>query len=260
VIAELVGVPPPDRPIVEEYANSRVGRDDPEYVRDDADFTRINDAMFAYAAGLCAERRSCPGEDLVTTLLNSEVEGRHLLDQELKLFIGILVAAGSETTRNVLTAGLNALIEYDQYRQLVEEPSMVPAAVEEFLRWSPPLAFSRRNLVEDVELRGQSLEAGAKVSLWYVSANRDEEVFDNPFTFDIRRTPNEHLSFASGTHYCLGASLARLELRLFFEALVRRVPVVRRLEQPVFLRANQTLGIKRLVVDLTSGQRAMSVS
>jgi cholest-4-en-3-one 26-monooxygenase len=166
-----------------------------------------------------------------------------------------LSAAGNETTRNAATHGLMGFLQFpEQWDKLVQDPDgLVAGAIEEVLRWASPVMQLRRNVTVDTELRGQPLKAGDKVSTWYVSANRDEEVFDDPFRFDIERHPNEHLAFGGGgPHFCLGASLARMELRVLFEELARRAPALRSLGQPAPLRSNVVAGIKHLPVDLSA--------
>ena len=189
----------------------------------------------------------------MSELLRAELDGHALTDPELSAFFMFLSSAGNETTRNAAAHGLHAFLEDpQQWDKLVRDPDgSIESATEEILRWSTPVMYLRRNVTRDTELRGQALKAGDKVSLWYVSANRDEDVFEEPFRFDIERQPNEHVAFgAGGPHFCLGASLARLELRVLFEELARRVPVLRSLGAPARLRSNIVAGIKHLPVDL----------
>ena len=161
--------------------------------------------------------------------------------------------AGNETTRNALSHGMNAFLENpDQYQALVNDPSLIKSATEEVLRWASPVMYFRRNATEDIELHGQQIKEGDKVSLWYSSANRDEEHFVDPFAFDIRRSPNEHIAFGGGgPHFCLGASLARMEIRVLFEELVQRAPKITALDKPDRLRSNFIAGIKHLPVNLS---------
>jgi cholest-4-en-3-one 26-monooxygenase len=143
-----------------------------------------------------------------------------------------------------------------EWDKLVQDPAgLIASATEEILRWASPVMYQRRNVTRDTELRGQTLKTGEKVSLWYISANRDEEAFDDPFRFNIERRPNDHIAFGGGgPHFCLGASLARLELRVLFEELARRVPILQGLGPPAYLRSNIVAGIKHLPVDLSLGQ------
>jgi len=159
--------------------------------------------------------------------------------------------AGNETTRNAIAHGMNAFLENpDQWDRLVADPSgRITLATEEILRWASPVMYFRRNATRDFELRGHTIRSGDKISLWYISANRDEDVFDDPFRFDIGRDPNPHIAFGGGgPHFCLGAQLARLEIQVLFEELARRVPRVEALGEPALLRSNFIGGIKHLPV------------
>jgi cholest-4-en-3-one 26-monooxygenase len=151
---------------------------------------------------------------------------------------------------------MNAFLDHpDQYEEVVADPSLIPNATEEILRWASPVMYFRRNVTKDTEVRGQHIKAGDKVSIWYVSANRDEDVFPDPFQFDIHRSPNDHVAFGGGgPHFCLGANLARLEIRALFEEMAKRVPRVRRVGEPDRLRSNFIGGIKHLPVDLSARQ------
>jgi cholest-4-en-3-one 26-monooxygenase len=255
VIAELIGVPKEDRHKIFEWTNRIVGADDPEYFVSDDQMQQAMMEMYVYVEELSEQRRSDPRDDIMSALLQAELEGDKLTALELNAFFLFLSSAGNETTRNAAAHGLNAFLENPQeYDKLVQDPDgMIGSATEEILRWASPVMYLRRNVTSDTELRGRELKAGDKVSLWYVSANRDEDVFDDPFRFDIERRPNEHLAFGGGgPHFCLGASLARMEIRLLFEELARRVPVLRSLGAPEPLRSNIVAGIKHLPVDLTA--------
>ena len=191
----------------------------------------------------------------MSELLRAELEGDKLTALELNAFFLFLSSAGNETTRNAATHGLHAFLgNPKEYDKLVQDPErLIGNATEEILRWASPVMYLRRNVTRDTELRGRALKAGDKVSLWYVSANRDEDVFEEPFRFDIERQPNDHVAFGGpGPHFCLGASLARLELRVLFEELARRVPVLRSVGAPAYLRSNIVAGIKHLPVDLSA--------
>jgi cholest-4-en-3-one 26-monooxygenase len=253
VIAELLGVPREDRHKLFQWSNRMVGSDDPEYqVAEDA-VTEAQIEMFMYAQALAAERRAQPRADIVTTLLEAEIEGDQLTEMDFNLFFMLLSVAGNETTRNAIAHGMNAFLEHpDQWELLVSDPGRhIAGAVEEILRWASPVMYFRRNATRDITLGGQSIKAGDKISLWYISANRDESVFDEPFRFDITRDPNPHIAFGGGgPHFCLGAQLARLEIRLLFEELARRVPRLEALGAPDRLRSNFIGGIKHLPVRL----------
>jgi cholest-4-en-3-one 26-monooxygenase len=254
-IAELLGVPMDDRHKLFDWSNRMVGSEDPEYAVSAEEAGSAQVEMFMYANELAGERRENPKADIVTTLLQSEIDGDQLTEMEFNLFFLLLAVAGNETTRNAIAHGMNAFLEHpDEYDKLVQDPDgMINGATEEILRWASPVVYFRRNVLKDTELRGQQLKAGDKISIWYPSANRDEDVFADPFRFDIQRTPNEHLAFGGGgPHFCLGSSLARMEIRVLFEELAKRVPTVRALGEPDRLRSNFIGGIKHLPVDLSA--------
>jgi cholest-4-en-3-one 26-monooxygenase len=182
-------------------------------------------------------------------LLNAEVEGHKLDDLDFNLFFLLLAVAGNETTRNAISHGMAALLDNpDQYSELVEDPSLQHTTTEEILRWASPVMYFRRNTTEDIEIRGEQIKAGDKVSLWYISANRDEDVFDDPFRFDIHRHPNDHIAFGGGPHFCLGNALARLEINVLFEELTKRVTKIEPVGNLSRLRSNFIAGIKHLPV------------
>jgi cholest-4-en-3-one 26-monooxygenase len=253
VIAELLGVPHEDRFKIFDWSNRMIGSEDPEYMVTDEAVMEAQVEMFMYAGSLAEQRKAEPRDDIVTTLLNAEVDGDRLSEMDFNMFFLLLSVAGNETTRNAIAHGMNAFLENpDQYELLASEPERyIAGATDEILRWASPVMYFRRNATADFELRGQTIKAGDKISLWYISANRDEEVFDDPFRFDITREPNPHIAFGGGgPHFCLGAQLARLEIRVLFEELVRRVPRVEALGAPDRLRSNFIGGIKHLPVRL----------
>ena len=179
-----------------------------------------------YAMGAIQERCAKSHDDLMGVLVEAEIDGQGLSDEELIQESLLILVGGDETTRHVITGGMKALIEHPEQREkLRRDPSKIPTAVEEMLRWVTPIVNMNRTATRDVELRGQKIREGDKVLMLYQSANRDERVFDEPERFDVGRTPNDHVAFGGyGTHFCLGASLARLELRVIFEELLRRIP------------------------------------
>jgi cytochrome P450 len=194
------------------------------------------------------------GDDVLATVAGARVEGEDgtespLSDLELLMFFNLLVAAGSETTRNAIALGLAALIEHPKQWALVrDDPSLIPGAVEEVLRWSSPTLYNRRTATIDCAVGGQQIHAGDKVTLWWASANRDEQVFDGPFRFDVRRSPNSHLAFGYRSHFCLGASLARMEIRIMLEEIVDRIDEFR-LDGPIErFRTNKHAGVKHMPV------------
>jgi cholest-4-en-3-one 26-monooxygenase len=252
VIAELLGVPSDDRHKLFDWSNRMIGSDDPEYQVSEQSTMDAQVEMFLYAQQLASERRADPRDDIVTTLLNAEIDGDSLSDMDFNMFFLLLAVAGNETTRNAIAHGMHAFLEHpEQYERLVAEPQLIDSAIEEILRWATPVMYFRRNAVDDTEVGGRSIRAGEKISLWYISANRDEELFEDPFAFDIGRDPNPHIAFGGGgPHFCLGAQLARLEMRLLFEELIARVPRVEALGPPERLRSNFINGIKHLPVRL----------
>ncbi|MDQ3858624.1 MAG: cytochrome P450 [Actinomycetota bacterium] len=263
ILCELMGVPLEDRRYLVELGNRMLGNTDPdhagEYVADRADLSRYAHLpfsspaapeMFAYANRLAADRRRDPREDLTTRLVQAEVDGDRLSEHEFDLFFLLLVTAGNETTRHAMSNGLISLLENRAERdRLLADASLIPTAVEEILRSTPSLLHFRRTATRDVELGGETIRAGDKVALWYVSANRDEAQFPEATRFDVGRDPNKHLAFGLGSpHYCLGAQLARLELRIWLEEML---PTLGRIELvgPVHrLRSNFFHGVKSLPV------------
>jgi cytochrome P450 len=184
--------------------------------------------------------------------VNAQVDGESLTDLEVNCFFLLLAVAGNETTRNLVSGATLALIEHpDQYARLVADPSLIPFAVDEFLRWVTPVMHFRRTATRDVEIRGQKIREGDKVVMYYNSANRDEDVFPNSQVFDVGRTPNDHLAFGVGEHFCLGNSLARLEIRIMFEELLRRIPDLRLAGKVRRLRSNFINGVKEMPVEFT---------
>jgi cytochrome P450 len=226
-----------------------VGSDDPDFSTGREESMAANLAMFQYAAKVAERARRRPGDDLASALLQAEVDGERLSELDFNSFFLLLCVAGNETTRTVTCNGMHALLQNrDQMRLLQQDPRLIPGGVEEMLRYEPAVMHFRRTATEDVELRGQRIRAGDPVVLWYPSVNRDEDVFPEPDRFDVRRDPNDHLAFGVGEHYCLGANLARMELVVIFEELLRRLPDLE-LAGPVRrLRSNFINGIKEMPV------------
>ncbi len=229
VIAELLGVPYEDRGRMFEWSNRMVGSEDPEYQSADSVPEDAAMELFAYASGLFAAKREAPGEDLMSVLAKVEVDGETLSELELELFFLLLTVAGNETTRNLMSGALHAFFEHpDQWQRLLADRSLLPSAVEEMLRFVTPVMNFRRTATCDTELGGRRIAEGDKVVFFHVSANRDEEVFADPDAFDVGRQPNPHIAFGGGgPHFCLGANLARMEIRVMFEHLLDRLPDVR---------------------------------
>jgi cholest-4-en-3-one 26-monooxygenase len=249
VICELVGVPFEDRHLLYDLSNRLIGFDDPDFAASAEDGKIAAAEMYAYAQKLAAERREKPADDLVTKLITAEVDGRKLTDHEFNSFFLLLVLAGNETTRTATTHGVHLLARYPEQRQrLLADPSLIPSAVEEILRFESPLIHFRRTATQDTKIRGVKISSGDKVTIWYPSANRDEEIFPDADTFDIGRKPNAHVAFGIGEHFCLGSNLARLELNVMFEELLRRLPEIQLAAEPKRVRSNFINAIKRMPV------------
>jgi cholest-4-en-3-one 26-monooxygenase len=253
VICEMMGVPLEDRSQLFANGNKMIGFDDPELGGENRQESRAAMAqIFGYALKLAERYRDRPADNLTSRLLHGEVDGEKLSELEYCAFFLLLCIAGNETTRTVTTNGMRLLIEHpDQLQLLVEDPSLVPSAVEEILRYEPAVHCFRRTALRDTELRGRQIREGDKVVLWYPSVNRDEEVFDEPDAFDVRRHPNEHLSFGIGEHYCLGANLARLELNVIFGEIVARLRDPKLAAPPRRLRSNFVNGVKEMRITFT---------
>jgi cytochrome P450 len=210
--------------------------------------------IFAYGTELIAKKRVEPGDDMLSVVANATVDdpdAPSLSDIELYLFFNLLFSAGAETTRNSVAGGLLALAQHpDQCRRLAADPDLLPTAVEEMVRWTSPSPSKRRTATRDTELRGCSIKAGDKVLVWEGSANRDASVFDDADTFDVARKRNPHLGFGQGVHYCLGANLARLELRVLYEELLSRFSEVCVVKPVEWARSNRHTGIRHLFVEL----------
>jgi cholest-4-en-3-one 26-monooxygenase len=258
-IVELMGVPLEDRHLVFDWSNRMIGMDDPEYSGTLERGRLAAMEMFMYANRLAEERKARPRDDLVSVLMTAEVDGEKLTEPEFDAFFMLLAVAGNETTRNLTSGGMLALIEHPAQRErLLADPSLIPSAVEEMVRWVSPVMYFRRTATRDTELGGQPIREGDKVTIWYVSANRDEDVFPRADHFDVGRQPNDHLGFGIGQHFCLGANLARLEIRIIFEELFRRLPDIE-LAGPVRrLRSNFINGIKSMPVRFTPERRVAS--
>jgi cholest-4-en-3-one 26-monooxygenase len=260
VIAEVMGVPHEDRHLVFDWSNRMIGSEDPEYQDTAETAVEASTELYAYAHELAAQHRASPKDDIISTLLRAEVEGEKLSELEFDLFFLLLAVAGNETTRNLIAHGMLALIEHpDQRARLLQDPSLLPTAIEEMLRWASPVMHFRRTAQHDTEILGQPVAEGQKVVIWYISANRDESAFPDPFRFDVGRSPNEHVSFGGGgPHFCLGANLARLEIRVMFEEVLRRLPDMELAGQVERLRSNFINGIKHMPVAFSVAPTAVA--
>jgi cytochrome P450 len=254
IICDMMGIPESDHRRIYELTNVILGVGDPEYGSTLADLMTAAMELFQYAQDLGEERRARPRDDMTTTLMQAEVDGERLSTQELGSFFILLVVAGNETTRNAISHGMKALTDFPDQRArwLADFDRVAPTAVEEIVRWATPVIHFRRTATRDVEVGGETIRAGQKVVLWYNSANRDERMFPDPYRFDVTRTPNDHVGFgAGGPHFCLGANLARREIRVMFEELLRRLPDIRVTAPPDMLQSFFIHGIKRMRVEFT---------
>jgi cholest-4-en-3-one 26-monooxygenase len=250
VIAELMGVPQEDRHKVFDWSNRMVGSNDPEFLEAPELATAAAMELFAYADALTVERKANPRDDLVSILAYAEIEGDQLSQLEIDMFFMLLAVAGNETTRNLLSHGMLALIENpDQRRLLVERPELIDSAIEEMLRFASPVMHFRRTATRDTQIGSQAISEGDKVIFWHISANRDEDVFADPDRFDVARSPNDHVAFGGGgSHFCLGANLARVEIKIMFSELLREMPDLELAGDVQRLRSNFINGIKHLPV------------
>jgi len=265
VICEMMGVPSEDRQRIYDLSNMMIGADDPDFASPevsmaDSTYGTASAEMFMYAGKLAEKSRQCPAEDLGTALLHAEVDGQRLSELDYNSFFLLLSVAGNETTRTVTTNGFIALMENPEARRwLQEDLSRVDTAVEEMIRYNPPVHYFRRTVMQDTELRGVTLRKNDKLTMWYPAANRDEDVFVDPERFDVARDPNDHLGFGVGEHFCLGANLARLELRVMVREVLRRLPDMEPAGAPRRLRSNFINGVKEFPVRFTP-QKAVGES
>ena len=236
MIADIMGIPESDRQWLFTTMNGLLTASDPRSGISSEQALANQIEVFEYAQELSRSKREHPADDVWTTLSTVEVDGDRLGVAELDFFFMLLAAAGSETTRNALAAGLPALVDHpDQLERLRSDPTLAKGAVDEILRWTSPVCYFARRANVDVEIRDVTIRAGDRVTIWYASANRDEDVFEDPFSFDITRTPNPHVAFGGGgPHYCLGANLAKLEITILFDELLRRTSEIEVLAPPVW--------------------------
>jgi cholest-4-en-3-one 26-monooxygenase len=250
VIAELLGVPHEDRHRMFEWSNRMIGNQDPEYMTGEEVPAQAAMELYAYASQLFAAKRADPHDDLMSVLTSVDIDGEKLSELELELFFLLLTVAGNETTRNLISGGMAAFFEHpDQWELLRNDRSLLPLAVEEMLRYVTPVMNFRRQTTSAFELEGQPIDADTKVVFFHISANRDEAVFDDPQTFDITRNPNPHIAFGGGgPHFCLGANLARMEIRVMFEHLLDRMPEIRLDGKVQRLQSQFISGVKHIPV------------
>ena len=254
VICDMMGIPEDDHQKIFHWTNIILGFGDPDLTTDYEEFMKVAIDIGAYATALAEDRRDNPRDDLTTALVAAEVDGERLTSAEIASFFILLAVAGNETTRNAISHGVLALSRYPEQREIWwnDFDTHTATAVEEIVRWASPVVYMRRTATRDVELSGVMIAAGDKVTMWYASANRDEAKFDNPWKFDVTRAHNHHLGFGGGgTHFCLGANLARREIAVVFEELHTKIPDIIATEEPAMLLSAFIHGIKRLPVSWT---------
>lgn len=254
VICDMMGIPEEDHQRVFHWTNVILGFGDPDLASDFEEFAQVSMEIGSYATALAEERRSNPHDDLTTSLVHADVDGERLTSAEVASFFILLAVAGNETTRNAISHGLLALTRYPEQRHKwwADFDAVSHSAVEEIVRWASPVIYMRRTLTHDFELNGTKMAAGDKATLWYCSANRDESKFPDPWMFDVTRDPNPHVGFGGGgAHFCLGANLARREIRVIFEELNREIPDVVATDEPARLLSPFIHGIKTLPIAWT---------
>jgi len=261
IICDMMGVPNSQMPFVLEATNVILGLGDPDFVTPNENpieaAMRAGSGLASLMHEMAAERRSRPREDMITALVQAaEGDDDALTDRELASFFILLVVAGNETTRNAISHGMKALCDNPAERSkwAADFEALAPTAVDELVRWSSPVIYMRRTVTQQTQLGGKTLREGDKVVLWYASANRDERVFAEPYQFDLQRTPNEHVGFGGpGPHFCLGANLARREIRVMFREILHRLPDLEVIGEPERLLSNFIHGIKRMQCRWTPG-------
>jgi cytochrome P450 len=251
VICEMMGIPKGDRDLMFSLANLSIGSQDPEYQTEGsgrATAQRAQKEYFDYLTSLVDQRRTHLGHDLVSAIIAGE-EGQALSASEVVFNTFLFVVAGQETTRNAISGGMLALLRNPgECVRLMRDPALMPTAVEEMLRYVSPVTHIMRTAKRDAEIHGQMIRAGDRVVMWNASANRDEEAFPDPDRFDVSRTPNDHLAFGHGEHFCLGANLARLELKVVIEEVLARIPDMELAGEVSRLRSHFVAGIKHMPV------------
>jgi cholest-4-en-3-one 26-monooxygenase len=251
-ICELVGVPAEMRDQVFELSNRLIGFDDPEFRTSPDDAMIASTEMYMMADGIAAARRECPMDDVATKLLAADVNGTALTQDQFDVFFMLLMVAGNETTRNAISHGMQAFFDHPEQWEIFKKERPLETAVEEIVRWATPVMQFQRAALSDYELGGQTIKAGDRVAIYYSAANRDETALADPDTFDVKRENNEHIAFGGGgPHFCLGANLARAEVRIMFEVLADRLPDIRPNGDPRFLRSMFINGIKEIPVSYT---------
>jgi cholest-4-en-3-one 26-monooxygenase len=255
IICEMIGVPEEDRHMVFDWSNRLVGQQDPDFRTSAEDGEVAAAEIYAYCDAIVADRQANPRDDIMSALVHSEVDGDRLSPQELNMFFVLLCVAGNETTRNLIAHSLQALLERPEVQadlvRNIDDDELWSSATEEFLRWGSAIHNFRRTATRDTEVAGQPVAEGQKVVIYYASANRDEAHFADPHRFDVRRTPNDHLTFGGGgAHFCLGANLARAEIKVMMREFLRRFPNVAPAGEHRRMRSDFVNGIKHLPIRL----------
>jgi cholest-4-en-3-one 26-monooxygenase len=244
-IADLLGVPEADREKLFHWTNLIMNTDDPDFA---TDVIAANAELMGYAYNMADERRRCPADDIVTKLVQADIDGEAIEDVEFAFFVILLAVAGNETTRNAMTHGMNAFFENPDQWELFKRERPATTA-DEIVRWATPVHCFQRTALADTEIDGVAIAEGQRVGLFYSSANYDDAVFDRPFDFNIQRDPNPHLGFGgNGAHYCIGANLARMEIKLIFDEIANQIPDIAKLSEPQRLRSGWINGVKELQV------------
>ncbi|MEM0954846.1 MAG: cytochrome P450 [Pseudomonadota bacterium] len=257
VICSMLEIPEDKWAQIRRWSDLQTSSTDPDLGGTMEEVNQATVEMGTYGFELAMARKEAGGDDLISLLINQEVEGHAVSEMEFASLFIQLTVAGNETTRGLISSGMHELLQQpDLYEQLQADPSKLPLAIEEMLRWTCPLHYFRRTAMADAEVGGQMIREGERVVMLYSSANFDEAVFDNPMTFDITRDPNPHLAFGHGIHLCLGANLARLEARVFFEEFFRAFSKIESVGEPVFIRSNSIHGYKEMPVQLTPRRQA----
>ena len=253
-IAEMVGIPLEDRDKIFDWTNKMIGADDPDFAHSEDDVIDAFTELYTYSHGLQMARREDPAEDIITALLGADIDGEALDEGEFDMFFLLLCVAGNETTRNSITRGMLGFFEFpDQWTKFCSEPERyMDTMIEEVVRWATPVMNFRRQTTQDTEVGGVKMKANQKVVMWHVAANRDPRAFDDPWVFDIERSPNDHIGFGGGgPHFCLGANLARMEIKLMFREIAERLPDIHLDGEISYLRSNFIGGVKEMPVAFT---------
>jgi len=252
VICSMLEIPRDMWATIRHWSDLQTSSSDPDLGGSAEEVNQASIEMGTYGFQLACERKDKGGDDLISLLINQEVEGHQVSEMEFAALFVQLTVAGNETTRGLISSGMHELLRRPElYRQLQDNPEQLTVAVEEMLRWTCPLHYFRRTATCDTHIRGQAIKEGDRVVMMYSSANFDDDVFADPMKFDITRNPNPHMAFGHGIHLCLGANLARMEARIFFEEFFRHFAQIESCAEPVFIRSNLIHGFKEMPVVLT---------